>query len=744
MFRQTSRGHLQRTVKKVLRPPGQVVPLSSGGDTLGGNANFRNNKQDGGRKHQSPSSHEIADQSFADCSHNLDPIHFSNESIDSPIKDNVPPIEDKVIEAYSHARSRITSEARASTNDGPTRKVLPNAYEASQSDVLLFDITNDFGRYKHYAPIKVYSDLCCVQDRDFSFPANLLGSQMHIPSWDYELSYENDVNLRDYLHFGIHNGFLIVDQDCNVPSYECPNYSSVCSGKAFEFVNDVILKELSNGKYVTSESKPHCVHSLGAVPKKGTNKWRPITDCKRPLGNSINTFMTSTFHKFCYTTVDNIIDMLRPGMFMASIDISAAYRSILVHPSQWKYQGISWSVNGEPTYLLDTHLCFGLRCAPYIFTQVSNFIIRCLKRRGFSNCTAYLDDFLVTGETEQQCFLAQQNLIEILRSLGFFIAWDKCISPTQQLTYLGVTFDTTDMSVKIPPDKLSKLHEELNFFSEKKRATLKQIQRLCGVLAHCSKVVKGGRTFSHRIIELLKGWPPNTKRIRLSDQCKYDILWWKNFADIFNGKNLMIAYNFGQGPHFTTDACFAGYGLWTERDWQAGFFDSPSTPDISSLNSDHTHWVNIHLQDVDSSSNINVLELIPIWLSLIRWGHTWRDLHAVCFTDNTSVMCMVNKGFSVNKKCMVLLRDIFWRCAINNIHLTARHVPGNVNLIADSLSRVKFTQDLSILDHFLLCCSNQGFSCRHGQFGQQGGTDRKLSMGGFDPEDAQLPMVEVY
>lgn len=704
---------------------------------------FRQNNQDGDHGHRSTSSRLSAHQDLVDCD-----SHTSHTDILHTTGDVSPP-------NFSHFTQyeEINSQDRPGS---PVLEVVPVCFDSSgegaghdtrdrlHPDILLFDIENGFDRYSNYEPIQVHPDLRITKTCDFSFSANNLGSQMHIPGWRHELSYENDTELRDYLDFGIHNGFLIVDQNCDVLSYECRNYSSVLSGEAFQFVDDIIHRELAEGKYVVSSSKPHCVHSLGAVPKKGTNKWRPITDCRRPLGHSINTCMSTTFNSFCFTTVDKIIDMLRPGMFMASVDIAAAYRSVLVHPSQWKYQGVSWCVDGIPTYLLDTHLCFGLRCAPYIFTQISNFVIRCLKRRGFTNCTVYLDDFLVTGETEHECRLAQQCLIEILRSLGFFIAWDKCVSPCQHLTYLGVIFDTSEMSVKVPPNKLRKLHDELKFFEGRKRATLKQVQRLCGILAHCSKVVKGGRTFSHRVIELLKGWPPNVKRIRLSDRFKYDIMWWRDFASVFNGKNLMVKYNYGQGPYFTTDACIAGYGLWSDQDWQAGLYDSSLSPDISFLNPVHSHWVNVHLQDVSSANNINVLELIPIWLSLVRWGHIWRDLHAVCFTDNTSVMFMVNKGISANSSCMVLLRDIFWRCAINNIHLTARHVPGNVNVIADLLSRVKFTHDFSFLDQFSLCCSGQGVTRGHGEIGYQSWPHCEFSMGGFDPEDSKLPVVEVY
>lgn len=146
--------------------------------------------------------------------------------------------------------------------------------------------------------------------------------------------------------------------------------------------------------------------------------WRPITDCKRPIGTSITSFMTTTYKEFCYATVDSVTQLIQPGCYMASVDISAAYRSILVNPSQWKYQGVSWNVNGEKTWLYDTHVCFGLRCSPYLFTQVSNFILRCLKRRGFNASIVYLDDFLVLGNSRQECENAQQTLISILRFIG--------------------------------------------------------------------------------------------------------------------------------------------------------------------------------------------------------------------------------------------------------------------------------------------------------------------------------------
>lgn len=178
----------------------------------------------------------------------------------------------------------------------------------------------------------------------------------------------------------------------------------------------------------------------------------------------------------------------------------------------------------------------------------------------------------------------------------------------------------------------------------------------------------------------------------------------------------MISYNYGCGPSFYTDSCIAGYGLWTSSDWQAGYFNATITPDISTLDPDHKHWMNVHVASEDSANNINVLELIPVWLCMKPNAHNWENLHVLCYTDNQSVFHMVNKGHSSNNECMRLIRDLFWDCAIHNVHLTCRHLPGKENHLADMLSRIFFTNDISFIADFWLCCSPKKPG-GHGQVG---------------------------
>lgn len=250
------------------------------------------------------------------------------------------------------------------------------------------------------------------------------------------------------------------------------------------------MEELQKGLYVRTDSKPKCVQSLGAVPKSDWS-YRPITDFRQPLGVSVNCHMVSTALKFSYNSVDNISEAMTRGCYMSALDISQAYRSVSINPRHWTLQGIKWLVDGSLEYLMDTRVCFGLSCAPFLFTRLSEFVVCCMHRRGHTRVFQYFDDFIIMEESYEQCCQAQLKLIRLLHSLGLNVSWKKVISPTCRLRFLGILFDSINMKLSLPQDKILKLQAELRFFRDRRRASKRQLQRLCGQLSHCAKVIRG-------------------------------------------------------------------------------------------------------------------------------------------------------------------------------------------------------------------------------------------------------------
>ena len=552
----------------------------------------------------------------------------------------------------------------------------------------------------------IFIDQACPWEIRLKEPAILGGvsGQLKPDVWKYYLEYEDDLVIKDYLWQGVSKGFAIVDEGANIESYECTNYNSCTSGDAFAYIDVLIRNEISSGKFVVASERPHCVHALGAI-QKSNGSYRPITDCRRPMFRSINNYMDTTFEPFSYASTDRVCDLMTQGCYMATVDIASAYRTVSIKPEQWKFQGIAWPVDGELTYLYDVRLSFGLRCAPFIFTQLSDFVVRTMERMGYHNVISYLDDFILVEQTRQRCVQAQTVLFELLGALGFQVAWEKCTAPSTKVRYLGIDFDSVQMTLALPEDKVLKLCDELRFFENKTKATKRQLQRLCGILSHASKVIRGGRVFSRRIIDLLKDLPSGNQRVRLNQDFSLDMEWWKQYSASFNGKAKLIHSNFGDGPVVFSDACLQGYGFVCGDQWQAGAFVKDCIPvDVESLDYGHVHWVNVTVLD---DTSINYLELVAIYLALYRFAESWRNQHVLCFTDNTQAMAALNRGTSVSKNSMSVIRQIFWICANNNIYLSARHVAGEKNLMADWLSRACIRGSLSI-DNLPICCSVSG------------------------------------
>ena len=221
-------------------------------------------------------------------------------------------------------------------------------------------------------------------------------------------------------------------------------------------MDETVLRELDEQKILIADSIPTCVHALGAV-RKSDDSLRPITDCKRPLGRSINSFMDTTCSTFSYLRLDTVAEYMTPDCFFASVDIKSAYRSVHVVPRHRQLQGFVWDVNGCTQYYTENCLHFGLKCAHFIFTQIRDFVIKCMNKRRIDGGFGYLDDFLLVDNSELECNFKLHSLIELLRSFRFCIVWKKVTPTAYSITYLGIEIDSSSMEFSLPSYKLDRL-----------------------------------------------------------------------------------------------------------------------------------------------------------------------------------------------------------------------------------------------------------------------------------------------
>ena len=121
--------------------------------------------------------------------------------------------------------------------------------------------------------------------------------------------------------------------------------------------------------------------------------------------------------------IDDIINILEMGDMLASIDIKDTYHTVHIYLPHHTHQGLKWWFKGdtEPTYIRYTRLCVGLSSSPYIFSRISDFVVRCTKREGVDCMINYLDDLCLIGSNQGEA--GSCRVVGILCRLGFFISF---------------------------------------------------------------------------------------------------------------------------------------------------------------------------------------------------------------------------------------------------------------------------------------------------------------------------------
>lgn len=83
------------------------------------------------------------------------------------------------------------------------------------------------------------------------------------------------------------------------------------------------------------------------------------------------------------------------------------------------------------------------------------------------------------------------------------IAPHKTEGPASCLVYLGIKIDTQAGELRLPSEKLSRLQACLQVWRGHRSCLRRDLKSLIGLLNHACKVVRAGRSFLRRMIDLL-------------------------------------------------------------------------------------------------------------------------------------------------------------------------------------------------------------------------------------------------
>lgn len=170
-------------------------------------------------------------------------------------------------------------------------------------------------------------------------------------------------------------------------------------------------------------------------------------------------------------------------------------------------------------------------------------------------------------------------------------------------------------------------------------ATKHDIFSLVGKLSWATKCIPAGRIFVRRMLDLVRTMKHLHYKFRLNQEFIADLNWWRRFLPVLNGK-----YSFPE-PHWTASESLEPRVLGV-----AVFLVVPGSK-----------WPELVL---GGRCSIAWLEIVPVLIACLVWGHCWLGKRTTIHSDNQSVGLAWAKLTSSHKGIMDLIRKIlFLGCA---------------------------------------------------------------------------------
>lgn len=449
-------------------------------------------------------------------------------------------------------------------------------------------------------------------------------------------------------------------------------------------IDDNIVTETKNGRRkgpykLTPFTQFFYSNPLGVVFKKGNPKPRVIHHLSWPrttANASVNSSITDFHVKLdAFDKALIAIRELGSGCFMSKIDIEAAYRCIPVRPLDWPLLGFQW----KNQFYFDTVMQFGITSATAIFEWYSSAAQYIAEHTcAIKHIVHYVDDFMIIIHNLDAARLALKQVIKLFAELGIPISMKKLEGPLTSMLFLGILFDTANMTIRLDADRLTAIQTELSLWSTESRtsASREELQSLIGVLSFAAKVVAPGRTFLRRMIDHLKQLPTSseaTTQHPLSITFDMDLKWWRQFLSQWNGIGIIPDTNWSPAHALSiyTDACVIGYGAVFGPSWFACTWSADEEQQAAR----------------DKRDSMPFKELYALAKAASTWGSHWRGRKILFRCDCQPIVHAWRKGDSKQPQINQLIRTLLFIAATHDFNMNITHIAGVDNVCADLLSR---------------------------------------------------------
>lgn len=490
-------------------------------------------------------------------------------------------------------------------------------------------------------------------------------------AWEKGLQNCPNSAFKGYILSGIAHGFRIGFEPKN--NAELPQVVKNHPLSAIEkaaLLND-ITAELKKGHMLAIPNKPECLSPLGVVPKDITAH-RVIRDYSFPKNNALNDYIPDRFATTKYVTHTQIAQKIcseGAGCYIGKVDLKSAFRQLPVNSADLLKLG--HKIYGQ--YVIDTRFPYGIRSACQVCQAMGTAVIfitdtKYLKPDLQNSIACFVDDYLCIKRYFLDCKIIFLTLLHVCNLLGIEVNQKKCVPPATTQILLGLRYDTINMQVSLPEDKVHRYTQILMTALLHNYIKRDDLISLIGKLTFSCVVIFPGSAFLQNMRSIYYNCDETV--ITLNDEMRADFIWWIEFLKHMNGIPIhYIAYPPQPTIDVASDAC--GYGYGAICDGKA--FGLAFT---------YNH--------ICTMQDIALKELYAATVAVATWGPNWSGKCVRLYLDSTHAKGALIKKKDSDPLKMKLVRFICMYAVTFRFRFFIEWIPTHINQLADKLSRLEF------------------------------------------------------
>jgi hypothetical protein len=460
----------------------------------------------------------------------------------------------------------------------------------------------------------------------------------------------------EFLRSGVHSELLSLP-----PAVRFKNTPAVARERVFVKERLDYYRDLGALAAIGKDQDFDRLQPLHVIIKDG-RKPRLVLDLSRNLNEHLPRY------KIKYEGIDHALANCTPGCWFGKTDFADCFLAFDVKAEfrqhlRFAFEGTAYEFRRMP---------FGLSTAPRLCELLLSIVSFDLRRRGIKH-SRYVDDVLYFADTKADLERMLATALDVYAAFGLPVGHHKTVHATQEITFLGVLFDSRAEILALTPERKAEVTALCRSFLSRGRCRARHVMSLAGKFSFAAHVLPGARPFLRRIIDSFKGKKPSDWLV-VTKGFRCDLRSWLHFIDSWNGRQAWRDTR--KEFEFRSDASLEGFGFYLH----SASGSAPSRVAFAGT------WSTGHAK-YRSHRHIGLLEALAALHAVAAYGPKLKDSVVVLRIDNLGDCAIINRQSTRSPAVLTVLRALYELATRHNFAIIAKHIAGEANVIADALSR---------------------------------------------------------